>query len=52
LKQDGSTENINQNLSFEQFKKVINIEKHIELERKFGLLWLYAGRIACIHVDV
>jgi len=38
LKQDGSTENINQNLSFEQFKKVINIEKHIELERKFGLL--------------
>jgi methylisocitrate lyase len=38
LRQDGSTENINQNLSFEQFKEVINIDKHIELERKFGLL--------------
>jgi methylisocitrate lyase len=38
LRQDSSTENINQNLSFEQFKEVINIDKHIELERKFGLL--------------
>jgi methylisocitrate lyase len=37
LKQEGSTENINQNLSFEQFKEVIHIDKHIELERKFGL---------------
>jgi len=38
LKQDGSTENINKDLSFEQFKDVIQIDKHIELERKFGLL--------------
>ncbi|MGJ0483010.1 MAG: isocitrate lyase/PEP mutase family protein [Methylomicrobium sp.] len=38
LKQDGSTENINKNLSFEQFKEVIQIDSHIELERKFGLL--------------
>jgi methylisocitrate lyase len=38
LKQDGSTENVNKNLSFEQFKEVIHIDKHIELERKFGLL--------------
>jgi 2-methylisocitrate lyase-like PEP mutase family enzyme len=38
LKQDGSTENVNQNLSFEQFKGVIQIDKHIGLERKFSLL--------------
>lgn len=38
LKQDGSTENVNQNLSFELFKEVIEIDKHIELERKYGLL--------------
>jgi methylisocitrate lyase len=38
LKLDGSTENINRNLSFEQFKEVVHTDKHIELERKFGLL--------------
>jgi hypothetical protein len=36
LKLDGSTEDINQNPSFEQFKKVIQIEKHIELEKNSG----------------
>jgi methylisocitrate lyase len=38
LRQDGSTANINRNLSFEQFKEVIQIDKHIKLEKKFGLL--------------
>lgn len=37
LKKDGSTENINQALSFEGFKQVINMDKHIDLEYKFGL---------------
>jgi methylisocitrate lyase len=38
LKQDGSTENINKDLSFEQFKEVIHFDKHIEMERKF---WIF-----------
>jgi methylisocitrate lyase len=38
LKADGSTENVNKNLSFEGFKEIINMVEHLELERKFGLL--------------
>ncbi|MGJ0516690.1 MAG: isocitrate lyase/PEP mutase family protein [Methylomicrobium sp.] len=38
LRLDGSTENVNKDLSFEQFKEVIHIDKQIDLERKFGLL--------------
>lgn len=37
LKQDGSTQNINNDLSFDGFKKVINMDKHIDLEQQFGL---------------
>jgi hypothetical protein len=36
LKLDGSTEDNNQNPSFEQFKKVIQIEKLIELVKNSG----------------
>jgi len=37
LKKDGSTENVNKKLSFNGFKKIIKMDKHIELEKKFGL---------------
>ncbi len=37
LKQDGSTENINHELSFDKFKKVIKMDSHIKLEKQFGL---------------
>ena len=37
LKKDGSTSNINKDLSFEEFKEVIKMNKHMELEKKFGL---------------
>lgn len=37
LKKDGSTDSINNNLSFEGFKKFIKMNKHMELEKKFGL---------------
>jgi methylisocitrate lyase len=37
LKADDSTENINTAFSFDDFKQLIRIEQHIELERRFGL---------------
>ncbi len=37
LREDGSTRNVNKELSFEGFKDVIRMEKHIELEKRFGL---------------
>lgn len=37
LKSDGSTRNVNQNLSFDGFKDVIGMDKYLELERKFGI---------------
>lgn len=37
LKADGSTANVNGTLSFEGFKDIIRIDKHTELEKKFGL---------------
>jgi len=37
LMKDGSTEHINNKLSFDGFKKVIKMDEHIELEKKFGL---------------
>lgn len=37
LKRDGSTDNINKNLSFEEFKQVIRMDKHLELEDQFGI---------------
>ncbi len=38
LKKDGSTRNINKELSFSEFKEVIKMDRHTELEKKFGLL--------------
>ncbi len=35
LRKDGSTKNINKDMSFERFKHVIKVEKHIELEKRF-----------------
>jgi methylisocitrate lyase len=40
LKHDGSTENINRNLSFEQFKEVIQIDKHIEFGEE---IWAFVN---------
>lgn len=37
LKADGATANVNHELSFEGFKEVIQIQKHTELEKRFGL---------------
>ncbi|AEG01121.1 isocitrate lyase/PEP mutase family protein [Methylomonas methanica] len=37
LKADGSTANINSELSFEGFKDVIRMNQHLELENRFGL---------------
>lgn len=37
LKADGSTANVNQALSFQGFKDIIQMDKHIELEKRFGL---------------
>ena len=37
LKTDGSTQHINQNLSFEDFKTIIQMNKHTALEKRFGL---------------
>lgn len=37
LKADGTTANVNNTLSFEGFKDVIRMNKHIELEKRFGL---------------
>jgi len=38
LKTDGCTQNVNSTLSFEGFKEIIRMEKHTELEKKFGLI--------------
>jgi methylisocitrate lyase len=35
LKKDGSTEHVNTKLSFDGFKKVIKMDKHVELENRF-----------------
>lgn len=37
LRKDGSTENVNKQLSFDAFKEMIKMEEHLELEKKFGL---------------
>lgn len=37
LQADGSTANVNNELSFEGFKDFIRMERHIELEQRFGL---------------
>ncbi len=37
LKADGSTANLNNSLSFEGFKDVIRMDRHVELENRFGL---------------
>ena len=36
LKKDGSTEHINQQLSFETFKTIIRMDDHTALEKRFG----------------
>ena len=36
LRTDGSTEDINKNLSFEDFKEIIRFNNHLELENRFG----------------
>lgn len=36
LKADGTTENINKKLSFEGFKKIIKMDEHLELEKRFS----------------
>ena len=37
LKADGSTAHVNNTLSFDDFKEVIRMDKHVQLEKKFGL---------------
>lgn len=37
LRADGSTANLNNSLSFEGFKDVIRMDRHVELENRFGL---------------
>lgn len=37
LKADGSTANLNSSLSFEGFKEVIRMDRHVALENRFGL---------------
>ncbi|MGR8931543.1 MAG: isocitrate lyase/PEP mutase family protein [Gammaproteobacteria bacterium] len=37
LKTEGSTAKVNSKLSFEDFKSIIRMNEHIELERQFGL---------------
>jgi len=37
LKEDGSTQHINQQLSFETFKSIIRMDEHIALEKRFGV---------------